>query len=77
MHIQQTNARYLEKLVINFYAQGETDGITFEVYFSAASREKAEEFAEKIGWKLIGQEEKCVEEDYAMFEFIMTKSRLH
>ena len=74
MCVQKTNARYIEKLVINFYAQGETDGITFEVYFSAASREKAEEFAEKIGWKLIGQEEKCVEEDYAMFEFIMTKS---
>jgi len=62
--------------VINFYAQGETDGITFEVYFSAESRERAAEFAEKVGWKLVGQEE-SLDQEYAMFELMMVKPRLH
>jgi len=63
-------------IMINFYAQGETDGISFEVYFSAESREKAEAFAKKVGWKLVGQEE-SMDEEYAMFELMMIRPRLH
>jgi len=63
--------------MINFYAQGEVDGISFEVYFSAETREKAEEFAEGLGWKLIGIDEEPHDEDYAMFELALFKPSLH
>jgi len=63
--------------VINFYAQGEVDGISFEVYFSAESHKMAKEFAESVGWTLVGQEEAFPEEEYAMFELALFKPDLH
>ena len=64
--------------MINFYAQGETDGISFEVYFSAENREKAQEFAKKVGWRLVGQE-MIIDEtmDEMLIELTMPIPRLH
>ena len=64
--------------MINFYAQGETDGIAFEVYFSAENRKKAEAFAKKVGWKLVGQE-MVIDDmmDEMLIELTMPIPRLH
>ena len=63
--------------MINFYAKGEYNGIKFDVFFECQSRAEAEDFAEEMGFKFVGVDEDPQDADYAMFELIYTRPRIH
>ena len=60
--------------MISFYAVSKTDGVDIDHFYNAKSWNDAKAFSEKMGYKLVGQEQSL---DEMLIEWTMPNPRQH
>ncbi|MEK0326478.1 MAG: hypothetical protein QQN63_12330 [Nitrosopumilus sp.] len=60
--------------MISFYAVSKTDGVDIDHFFNAKTWNDAKSFADKMGYKLVGQEQSI---DEMLIELTTVNPRLH